>query len=133
LRTPLDAIIANSELLLENADALGQADFIANLNLTHSAGLQLLEIIDDLLDPNKFASGDVVFNLASLIANLRISLYDPDDHEISDDLYGKVVAHLSESPPAFLVHFTSLPPEAETFLAKFLGVFGIGKHKRHLK
>jgi len=59
--------------------------------------------------------------LPSPLANLRISLYDPDDHEITDDLYGKVVAHLSESPPAFLVHFTSLPPEAETFLAKFLG------------
>jgi adenylate cyclase len=59
--------------------------------------------------------------LPSALANLRISLYDPDDHEISDDLYGKVVAHLSESPPAFLVHFTSVPPEAKTFLAKFLG------------
>jgi adenylate cyclase len=55
------------------------------------------------------------------LANLRISLYDPDDREIADDLYGKVVAHLSESPPAFLVHFTSVPPEAETFLAKLLG------------
>jgi len=59
--------------------------------------------------------------LPSPLANLRISLYDPDDHEISDDLYGKVVAHLSESPPAFPVHFISIPPEAETFLAKFLG------------
>jgi adenylate cyclase len=59
--------------------------------------------------------------LPSPLANLRISLYDPDDHEISDDLYGKVVAHLSEPPPAFLVHLTSVPPEAETFLAKFLG------------
>jgi adenylate cyclase len=59
--------------------------------------------------------------LPSPLANLRISLYGPDDHEVSDDLYGKVVAHLSESPPAFLVHFTSLSPEAETFLAKFLG------------
>jgi adenylate cyclase len=59
--------------------------------------------------------------LPSPLANLRISLYDPDDHEISDDLYGKVVTHLSESPPAFLVHFTSVPPAAEAFLAKFLG------------
>jgi K+-sensing histidine kinase KdpD len=77
LRTPLDAIIANNELLLGNADALGQADFIANLNLIHSAGHQLLQIIDDLLDPNKFASGDVVFNLASLIANLHYKVRIP--------------------------------------------------------
>jgi adenylate cyclase len=57
--------------------------------------------------------------LPSPLANLRISLYDPDGHEITDDLYGKVVAHPSERPSAFLVHFTSVPPEAETFLAKF--------------
>jgi signal transduction histidine kinase len=33
LRTPLDAIIGYSELLLGGADGSGQADFIANLNL----------------------------------------------------------------------------------------------------
>jgi adenylate cyclase len=59
--------------------------------------------------------------LPSPLANLRISLYDPDNHEISDDLYGKVMTLLSESPPAFLVHFTSVPPEAEVSLAEFLG------------
>ncbi len=71
------------------------------------------------LAPNKAEIHSEV--LPSPLANLRISLYDLDDHEISDELYGKVVAYLSESPPAFLVHFTSIPPEAETFLAKFLG------------
>jgi len=59
--------------------------------------------------------------LPSPLANLRISLYDPDDHEITDDLYGKVVAYLSESPPAFLVHFTSVPRKPRPFWAKFLG------------
>jgi hypothetical protein len=59
--------------------------------------------------------------LPSPLANLRISLCDPDDHEITDDLYGKVVASLRETPPAFLVYFTSVPPEAEVFLTKSLG------------
>ncbi|MDZ7695701.1 MAG: response regulator [Deltaproteobacteria bacterium] len=59
--------------------------------------------------------------LPSSLANLRICLYDPCDHEITDDLYGKVVAHLSESPLPCCVHFTSVPPEAEAFLSKFLG------------
>ncbi len=77
LRTPLDAIIGYSEQLLEDADGLGQADFISNLNLIHSAGQQLLEIIDDLLDTNKFTSGDVVFNLASLVANLHYKVRIP--------------------------------------------------------
>jgi adenylate cyclase len=77
LRTPLDAIIGYSELLLGGADGSGQADFIANLNLIHSAGHQLLEIINDLLDPKKLASNDVVFNLASLIANLHYKVRMP--------------------------------------------------------
>lgn len=55
--------------------------------------------------------------LPSPLANLRTSPYD---NEISDDLYGKVKVQLSDSPSAFLVHFTSVPPEAETFLAEFL-------------
>jgi adenylate cyclase len=77
LRTPLDEVISSSELLLKNSEGLAQADFIANLNLLHSAGRQLLEIIDDLLDPNKFASDDVIFNLASLVANLHYKVRIP--------------------------------------------------------
>ena len=77
LRTPLNAIIGYSELLLGGADDLGQADFMSNLNLIHSAGHQLLEIINDLLDTNKFVSGDVVFNLASLVANLHYKVRMP--------------------------------------------------------
>ena len=73
----MDAIIGSSELLLEDADGPGQADFIANLSLIHSAGRQLLEIINDLLDTSKFASGDVVFNLASLVANLHYKVRLP--------------------------------------------------------
>jgi CheY-like chemotaxis protein len=77
LRTPLDAIISNSELLLGDADSLNQVDLIANLNLIHSAGEQLLEIITDLLDTNKFTSSDVVFNLASLVASLHYKVRIP--------------------------------------------------------
>ncbi len=77
LRTPLDAITAYSELLLKDANSLGQANFISSLNLIHSAGQQLLEIINDLLDTNKFTSGDVIFNLASLVANLHYKVRIP--------------------------------------------------------
>jgi signal transduction histidine kinase len=77
LRTPLNAIIGYSELLLGGADDRGLADFSPDLNLILSAGHQLLEIINDLLDPNQVASGDVVFNLASLIANLHYKVRIP--------------------------------------------------------
>jgi adenylate cyclase len=52
------------------------------------------------------------------LSNLRLSLYDHNDRLISDNLYGKVLTHLSDLPGVFQVNFTALPPEAETFLAE---------------
>ncbi|HEY9072755.1 MAG TPA: response regulator, partial [Desulfobaccales bacterium] len=77
LRTPLNAIIGYSEMLLGDADDPGLADYVSDLNQILSAGHQLLEIINDLLDPNQVASGEVVFNLASLVANLHYKVRIP--------------------------------------------------------
>ena len=77
LRTPLNAIIGYSEMLLGDADDLGLADYVSDLKQILSAGQQLLEIINDLLDPNQVASGDVVFNLESLVANLHYKVRIP--------------------------------------------------------
>jgi signal transduction histidine kinase len=77
LRTPLNAIIGYSEMLLGDADDLGLADYASDLNQILSAGQQLLEIINDLLEPNQVASGDVVFNLESLVANLHYKVRIP--------------------------------------------------------
>jgi adenylate cyclase len=52
------------------------------------------------------------------LSNLRLSLYDHNNRLISDNLYGKVLAHLSDPPGVFQVNFTAIPPEAETFLAE---------------
>jgi adenylate cyclase len=60
--------------------------------------------------------------LPSQLVNLRISLYDIHGREVADDLYGKVVAHISASSPCFQINFTSLSPEAETFLCKLRGM-----------
>ena len=70
LRTPLNAIIGYSEMLLEDAEDAGLADFASDLNQVLSAGRQLLAVVNDLLDANKLASDDIAFNLAALIANL---------------------------------------------------------------
>jgi len=54
------------------------------------------------------------------LSNLRLSLYDHNDRLITDNLYAKVLAHLSDLPPVFQVNFTALPPEAENFLRALL-------------
>jgi adenylate cyclase len=54
------------------------------------------------------------------LTNLRLSLYDSQKRLIADNLYVKVLAHLSDHPPVFQVNFTAIPPEAETFLKESL-------------
>ncbi|MGB6066457.1 MAG: histidine kinase dimerization/phospho-acceptor domain-containing protein, partial [Desulfomonilaceae bacterium] len=77
LRTPLNAIIGYSEMLLGDANDPGLTDYVSDLNQILSAGQQLLEIINDLLDPNQVASGEVVFNVESLVANLHYKVRIP--------------------------------------------------------
>ncbi len=51
LRTPLNHIIGYSEMLLEEAEEQQLESFVADLDKIHTAGKQLLLMINDLLDP----------------------------------------------------------------------------------
>jgi sigma-B regulation protein RsbU (phosphoserine phosphatase) len=51
LRTPLNHIIGYSEMLLEEAGEQQLVSFVADLNKIHTAGKQLLLMINDFLDP----------------------------------------------------------------------------------
>lgn len=57
LRTPLNAILGYSEILREEAEDLGQEDFIPDLTKIHSAGKHLLGLINDVLDLSKIEAG----------------------------------------------------------------------------
>jgi PAS domain S-box-containing protein len=57
LRTPLNAILGYSEMLREEAEDLGQEDFVPDLKKIHSAGKHLLGLINDVLDLSKIEAG----------------------------------------------------------------------------
>ena len=59
LRTPLNAIIGYSEMLQEEAEDLGQPDFIPDLAKIHGAGKHLLALINDILDLSKIEAGKI--------------------------------------------------------------------------
>ncbi|MDB5098041.1 MAG: hypothetical protein JWM80_2462 [Cyanobacteria bacterium RYN_339] len=59
LRTPLNAILGYSEMLMEEAEDLGQAGFVPDLKKIHGAGRHLLSLIDDILDLSKIEAGKV--------------------------------------------------------------------------
>ena len=51
LRTPLNHIIGYSELLLEEAKERGLEDMVADLRNIHTAGKELLALINELFNP----------------------------------------------------------------------------------
>lgn len=57
LRTPLNAIIGYSEMLEEDAEDLGQDDFVPELQKIQGAGKHLLGLINDVLDLSKVEAG----------------------------------------------------------------------------
>jgi signal transduction histidine kinase len=57
LRTPLNAIIGYSEMLQEEAENLEQDNFTPDLKKICSAGKQLLELINEILDLSKIEAG----------------------------------------------------------------------------
>ncbi|MGB3495090.1 MAG: DAHL domain-containing protein [Elainellaceae cyanobacterium] len=65
LRTPLNAIIGYSEMLHEEAEDIGQVEFIGDLNKIHGAGQHLLGLINDILDISKIEAGRMELYLES--------------------------------------------------------------------
>ena len=63
LRTPMNAIIGYSEMLIEEAEDLGQDAFVPDLKKIHSAGKHLLGLINDVLDLSKIEAGKMTLYL----------------------------------------------------------------------
>src|SRR5205823_12548183 len=57
LRTPLNAIMGYSEMLQEEAEDLGRAADVADLQKIRAAGKHLLGLINDVLDLSKIEAG----------------------------------------------------------------------------
>jgi len=57
LRTPMNAILGYSEMLMEEAEDLNQNSFIPDLKKIHQSGSHLLALINGVLDLSKIESG----------------------------------------------------------------------------
>ncbi|MBI3326234.1 MAG: GAF domain-containing protein [Nitrospinae bacterium] len=79
LRTPLNAIIGYSEMLQEEAEDLGQEDFVPDLEKIHTAGKHLLALINDILDLSKVEAGKMDlylerFDIAPMIRDVETTI-----------------------------------------------------------
>ena len=75
LRTPMNAILGYSEMLIESAEDLKPEEFVPDLKKINLAGTHLLALINDVLDLSKVDSGQMEalaeeFNLNNLIAEV---------------------------------------------------------------
>lgn len=79
LRTPLNAIIGYSEMLEEDAEDIGQEDFIPELQKIQGAGKHLLGLINDVLDLSKVEAGHMemyleTFSIMSLLQDVASTM-----------------------------------------------------------
>ncbi|HEV2800474.1 MAG TPA: adenylate/guanylate cyclase domain-containing protein [Pyrinomonadaceae bacterium] len=85
LRTPINAVIGYSEMLIEDAaDAPEHAEFVADLQKTQTAARQLLELIEDIvrfsdLEANSANLCPASADVSSMIANLVSTIHAIDD------------------------------------------------------
>jgi signal transduction histidine kinase/DNA-binding response OmpR family regulator len=92
LRTPLNAIIGYSEMLQEDAEDVGQEDFIPDLRKIHAAGKHLLALINDVLDLSKVEAG-----------KLELVIENVDIVELVNDVSTTVVPLVERNANAFEV------------------------------
>ncbi|MDM8552276.1 SpoIIE family protein phosphatase [Desulfobacterales bacterium HSG2] len=83
LRTPLNAVIGYSEMLLEDAEDLGHEDLISDLRNIHSAGNTSLELVNAVLHPAKIESDQTKFSPETFGVSLRHELHTPSNAIIS--------------------------------------------------
>ncbi|MBF0226012.1 MAG: response regulator [Desulfobacterales bacterium] len=80
LRTPMNAIIGYSEMLTEEAEDLGNDEFIPDLKKINSAGKHLLALINDILDFSKIEAGKMelyleTFDINKMINDVTVTIY----------------------------------------------------------
>ena len=77
LRTPINAILGYSELILEDCEELKLNDFSSDLTKINSCGREILEIINNILDHDKIEKIDLNLNPNKYAEEIKFKLRGP--------------------------------------------------------
>jgi CheY-like chemotaxis protein len=104
LRTPLNAVIGYSEMLLEDAEDLGQPELVRDLTAVRAAGAALVEVVNEILDSDGPAVAEPSARLAAALQN-RMANPLREVTLLSSDLVERVEA---SGPKDFLPELRSI-------------------------
>jgi signal transduction histidine kinase/CheY-like chemotaxis protein len=96
LRTPMNAIIGVTEMLLEDARALGQEDQIEPHERILRAGKHLLALINDILDLSKIEAGKMELHLESFAITPLVEEVGTTIRPLADKNRNRVVVECPE-------------------------------------
>lgn len=108
LRTPMNAIIGYSEMLMEEAEDLGQDDFIPDLAKIHAAGRHLLNLINDILDLSKIEAGRMELYLETFAIESLIQETLSTIHPLIEQNNNTLKCSLAEDLPAMYADLTKV-------------------------
>ena len=97
LRTPLNAIIGYSEMLEEDAEDMGQDDFVPDLQKISGSAKHLLELINAVLDLSKVEAGRMELYLESFAIAPMVRTIAATLQPIADKQGNMVVLHCPEN------------------------------------
>ncbi|HEY0097941.1 MAG TPA: adenylate/guanylate cyclase domain-containing protein [Pyrinomonadaceae bacterium] len=102
LRTPINAVIGYSEMLIEDADAPEHAEFVADLQKIQTAARQLLELIEDIVRFSDLEADSATLRpaddgVSSMIANLVSTIHAIDNAHARQTEQGGLVLVVDDS------------------------------------
>lgn len=77
LRTPINAILGYSEILIEDTEEGGDAVLLADLKKIHAAGSELLARVNEILANDKISAGELDADIQEVADNLHHQLRTP--------------------------------------------------------
>jgi signal transduction histidine kinase/CheY-like chemotaxis protein len=93
LRTPLNAIIGITEMLHEDAEDLGQDDFLEPLWRITRAGKHLLQLINEILDLSKIEAGRLELHLEGIQVATLIEDLATTARPLAEQNQNRLVVH----------------------------------------
>jgi class 3 adenylate cyclase len=102
LRTPINAVIGYSEMLIEDADAPEHVEFVADLQKIQTAARQLLELIEDIVRFSDLEADNAILRpaddgVSSMIANLVSTVHAIDAAHARQTEQGGLVLVVDDS------------------------------------